>query len=420
MNRRSFSAVRKTLIGLVLFSAIFGWVLMAINTVGLAQQVLTPPTVPTAAATSVVPTSVALFSPTSSAAPIFPDVSSAGAAQTPAVHPKTGRYIAAWLPDSFSGENRKSFEENADIIDEVSPFWYTPTAGGGLQFGQDARDMTLVELAHSKNVLVIPSVHNVVNGVDPVPALLRNPDARQLHIRNIVNEVLAYNYDGFDIDFEALDTSLRAEYTAFVTDLAAALHEHEKILTIAVHAKTSDYGGLGGFQDWPALGKVVDRLRIMTYDYHWRGGGPGPVAPVYWVSEVAEYASSVVDPSKVIIGVPFYGYNWPLGGGEAYGQTWNIINDIIRSRGLTVNLQESDAGREVQENWITYNGREVWFSTSRGLEAKISLVQRLDLAGIAIWRLGGEDPQNWTVIRNKLAQDPFESQRSINRVLPEP
>ncbi len=213
---------------------------------------------------------------------------------------------------------------------------------------------------------------------------------------------------------------MRAEYTAFITDLATALHEHEKLLTIAVHAKTSDYGGLGGFQDWAALGKVVDRMRIMTYDYHWRGGGPGPVAPVYWVSEVAEYATSVVDPSKVIIGVPFYGYNWPVGGGEAYGQTWNIINDIIRSRGLTVNLQESDAGRSVQENWITYNGREVWFSTSRGLEAKISLVQRLDLAGIAIWRLGGEDPENWTVIRNKLVQDPFESQRSINRVLPEP
>ncbi len=206
MNRRSFSAIRKTLIGLVLFSAIFGWVLVAINTVGLSQQALTPPAVPTTAATAVAPTTEALFSPTSSAAPIFPDVSSAGAEQTPAVHPKTGRYIAAWLPDSFSGENRKSFEENADIIDEVSPFWYTPTAGGGLQFGTDARDNTLVELAHSKNVLVMPSVHNVMNGVDPVPALLRNPEARRIQIRNIVNEVLAYNYDGFDIDYEALDT----------------------------------------------------------------------------------------------------------------------------------------------------------------------------------------------------------------------
>ena len=61
----------------------------------------------------------------------------------------------------------------------------------------------------------------------------------------------------------------------------------------------------------------------------------------------------------------------------------------------------------------------MWFATSRGLEAKISLVQELDLAGIAIWRLGGEDPKNWEAIRAKLVLDPFESQRMLNGVLPE-
>jgi spore germination protein YaaH len=63
--------------------------------------------------------------------------------------------------------------------------------------------------------------------------------------------------------------------------------------------------------------------------------------------------------------------------------------------------------------------RTVWFATSRSLEAKLGLVQQLDLAGIAIWRLGGEDPQNWQVIRSKLVEDPFESQRMVNQVLPE-
>ena len=45
--------------------------------------------------------------------------------------------------------------------------------------------------------------------------------------------------------------------------------------------------------------------------------------------------------------------------------------------------------------------------------------RRLDLAGIAIWRLGGEDPESWKVIRGKLLEDPFESQRMVNQVLPE-
>jgi len=53
------------------------------------------------------------------------------------------------------------------------------------------------------------------------------------------------------------------------------------------------------------------------------------------------------------------------------------------------------------------------------LDAKLRLVQELDLAGIAIWRLGGEDPRNWEVIRSRLLQDPYESQRVLSRLLPE-
>ena len=71
-------------------------------------------------------------------------------------------------------------------------------------------------------------------------------------------------------------------------------------------------------------------------------------------------------------------------------------------------------------SWITYGrGRKVWFATSSSLDAKLTLVQQMDLAGIAIWRLGGEDPKNWDVIRGKLVEDPFESQRMLNQVLPE-
>jgi spore germination protein YaaH len=77
----------------------------------------------------------------------------------------------------------------------------------------------------------------------------------------------------------------------------------------------------------------------------------------------------------------------------------------------------------VQENKISYSTRQgrhtAYFATSRSLAAKLELVQRVDLAGIAIWRLGGEDPQNWDVIRGKLVEDPFESQRMLNQVLPE-
>ncbi len=418
--RRRIPSLRTFFAGFVLLGA----VAFATDTVALVQQAATLPPRPTPTATAVPePTSRPRPSPAAApaAAPVLAEVRPELAEpQGKGVHPKTGRYIAAWLPDSFDSVNRASFERNADILDEVSPFWYTTDSFGRLYHGSDARDQTLIELAHSKNVLVIPTIHNVVLSGDPVPPLISSPERRRNHIRNIVDEVVTHNYDGIDIDYEALDSSMREEFSTFIVELGEALHAQDKLLTIAVHAKTSDYGGLGGFQDWVVLGKVVDRLRIMTYDYSWRGSSPGPIAPIYWVSDVMAYAKQVVDPAKVVVGVPFYGYNWPGGGGgRAVAQTWDGINALIQNYRLSVNLQESNARGPVHENWITYNGRQAWFATSRSLDAKLLLVQDLDLAGIAIWRLGGEDPENWTVIRKRLVEDPFESQRMVNRVLPE-
>jgi spore germination protein len=421
MMRQFRLTLRKVILGLIYSLALIVWIALVADTAGLAQQATAPPQFPTAVPSepTATPRPPRIVAP--QPAQVLQDIATSPDQRLASFHPKTGRYISAWLPDSFDSVNRQSFEANADILDEVSPFWYSANARGDILHGSDARDKTLVELAHSKNVLVIPTIHNILT-TDPVPSIIRSPERRARHIRNIVDEVLANNYDGIDIDYELLDSGLRPDYSAFINDLAKELHAQGKLLTIAVHAKTADYGGLGGFQDWAVLGQAVDRLRIMTYDYHWRGGGPGPVAPIYWVRAVADYAKTVVDPAKVVIGVPFYGYNWPPGG-DAIAQTWTDINDLIQSNKLEVNLKESDSNGLVEENWITYGSRlgrrTVYFATSRSLDAKIDLVQQLDLAGIAIWRLGGEDPRNWQVIRGKLVEDPFESQRMVNQVLPE-
>jgi spore germination protein YaaH len=425
MMRRTRPAVRKATFGAIYTLSLLVWVALVADTAGLAQRAATPPVFPTS-----VPAVVPTLSPppprviAPPPAPVLQNIAPEADQRVGAFHPKTGRYIAAWLTNSFGSANRASFEANADILDEISPFWYSTNTRGALLAGGDARDQSLIELAHSKNVWVLPTIHNIVNGVDPVPTLLRNADRRSQHVRNIVEEVLSNNYDGIDIDYESLDSSLREDYSAFITELAGALHAQGKQLTIAVHAKDCDYCGLGGFQDWKVLGQAVDRLRIMTYDYHWRGGGAGPVAPIYWINAVAEYAKTVVDPAKVVIGVQFYGYDWPASGGEASAYTWENFKSIIDTYKPEVNLVEFDSsGRTVQENKISYSTRQgrriAYFATSSGLEAKLELVQKVDLAGIAIWQLGGEDPQNWDVIRGKLVEDPFESQRMLNQVLPE-
>jgi spore germination protein YaaH len=425
MKHSFLSRARGLSINLVYSAAAVVWLLLVYQTVQLAQQQLVLPKQPEQAGAQPIATPAGATAETLAAIAPLPLRAQPTVAPTvtPALslagHPKTGRYIAAWLPPSFSGGARASFEANKDILDEISPFWYGTDASGRL-YG--TRNDELVKLAHEHNILVIPSIHNI-GDYNSVVRVLANPQLRARHVQNIVDEVLARNYDGIDIDYESLDSSLRASYTAFIVDLAEALHAQGKLLTVAVHAKASDWGGLGGYQDWKAIGQHVDRLRIMTYDYHWRGGGPGPVAPLYWVREVAEYAATVVNPRKIVIGVPFYGYDWPANGGSATALAWGTIEELIEERNLTVNLKQLDNGKPVDESWFTYSTsagtRTVYFSTQNSLDSKLRMLQDMDLAGIAIWQLGYEDPKNWVVIRSRLVEDPFVLQRAINPLLPE-
>ncbi len=425
MARFSLSRVRQWfLIGLSSSALLVAGTLLY-RTYNMAQQrpgflVITAPapTLPPPPTVASVPTVVPL--PTT--APTTPRVPQALAAAVPVpvsgFHPKSGRYVSAWFPPLFTGGARESFEQNKDVLDEISPFWYATDASGRL-YG--TRDDQLVQAAREAHVLVLPSIHNVE---DPqvVVGVLNDNYIRARHVQNIVDEVLARNYDGIDIDYELLPDSMRPTFSAFIIELSTALHAHGKLLSVAVHAKDCDYCGLGGFQDWQVIGQYADRVRIMTYDYSWRGGGAGPVAPLYWVEAVAEYARSVINPEKIFIGVPFYGYDWPPAG-NARALPWGEIEDLINNQGLTVNLMQRDQRGRVDESWFRYQAaeglREVWYMTDDSLEAKLDLVQRLDLAGIAIWRIGYEKPEYWDVIRRELVEDPVLVQRSISPLLPE-
>lgn len=398
---------------LVYRSALAAWTAAQPTVAPSAEPALAPLATPVPAA----PTATALPMPAS-----LPPRASAIAAldPRPALQsgPKTGRSIAAWVPASFDALNaRPSFEANKDLLDEISPFWYTVAGDGSLLGDEGSRDAALVGDAHAAGVLVLPTIHNT-DGPEWLASLLRDDNLRTRHVQAIVAEVREHNYDGIDIDYESLAPELRGPFSAFMQQLGDALHADGKLLTVAAHAKTADFGGLGGFQDWALLGQVCDRVRIMTYDYHWRGGGPGPIAPLGWVRSVAEYGRSVMPSNKLQLGIAFYGYNWGPGG-DAISMTWNEIQALIEQHRPEVNLAARDADGPIEESWFRYRDRTVWYSDHRSLEPKLRLVDELDLAGIAIWRLGDEDPRNWEVVRDQLVRSAAVIRRVVDSQLPE-
>jgi len=327
--------------------------------------------------------------------------------------------VAAWLPSSWDGARaRASWEANRAHIQELSPVWYqlAPGGDGSILPYAGARDSGLVEEAHAQSTLVIPLINNCYSnaGFDPAPAsaMLHDPARRAAHVNTLVNETLTYNYDGIDVDYESLNGSAdRDAFSLFVEELAAALHAQGKLLSVTVHPKTGEPGFWDGpqAQDWARIGAAADRFRIMTYGYHWGTSEPGPIAPIWWMEDVIGFAASVVPPNRVYVGIHFYGHDWS--GGSSSSLTWESAQALITAHGATPQWKTASGwGRAVSESWFTYTddaGRahEVWYADETSISARLRLVQQYGLGGIAVWRLGGEDPANWSTIEAALHSD---------------
>jgi spore germination protein YaaH len=320
--------------------------------------------------------------------------------------------VAAWMPSSWDGDRaRASWEANRIHIHEISPVWYQLDSGGSGSINPyaGARDAALVEQAHAQGTLVIPLINNFYNGVGvdatPVSTVLHDPARRAVHIEVLVNEVLTHRYDGIDIDYESLNgASDRDGFSLFVEELAAALDAHGKLLSVTVHPKTYEPGGWSGpqAQDWKRIGASADRVRVMTYAYHGCTSEAGPIAPQWWMEDVMVHATSIIPPNKVYAGIHFYGHDWSDGSCESV--TWKTARERSTAyAGFRQWEGSSGWGHDVAEPWFTYTDaagqqHEVWYADGESVRARLALVEKYGLGGIAVWRLGGEDPAKWRAI----------------------
>jgi hypothetical protein len=271
---------------------------------------------------------------------------------------------------------------------------------GTLRTYEGAEDPELTNLAHNHDILVIPYIVNEFDG-ERVHDVINNHEKMLTHIEIIVNKTVENSYDGINIDYESCYESDRYAFTRFVKNLAVALHNEGKILEISVHAKTSEPGNWNGpqSQDWKALASPVDYFRVMTYDYSWETSPPGAIAPIDWISEVTRFALTLVPPEKLVMGVPFYGYDWI--GSEAASRLWIEVQDTISTYGITPSWDDS-----AKEPFFQYhdgsNTHTVYYQNFESTSYKTDLYYNYGVKGISIWHIGGEDPENWNSIRDTI------------------
>jgi len=301
-----------------------------------------------------------------------------------------GYYENPWpgTPDkSGSFPSMKTFHKS---MSAVGPFWYKATKDGTLE----SKDSQLVyDTARSLGLKMYPLITNKTGSTD---AVLGDPGIRSKVIDNIVKIVQEKNYDGVNIDFELLPPKHRDNLTAFMAELYPKIKALNKTVIISVFPRVEVAEDVSGAYDYPQLAKNTDFMQIMTYDKHWATSEPGPIAPIDWYEKNIKYAiEQCGGPHKVIIGVGAYGYDWPK---EGAAETVTYAAAIVKAEQKGAKIIYDDTS---QAPHYKYDDHEVWFENVKSTSAKLDIVAKYNPAGIAIWRIGQEQPEVWAEIDKK-------------------
>ncbi len=320
--------------------------------------------------------------------PLFETPRTAGAAQALANPIRWAYYVK-------NETSVESVRQNLKNLDILSPFYFSLNKNGQIT-GKDQPEVT--GLARGRGVKVVPMVQNNV-GLEDFHNLISKPD----QVKNIIDQIdyliWLNGYDGFQIDFENVSAEDRPLLTQFMAALYARLKPKGKLVTMAVAAKARDATtGWAGSYDYTALAPNLDLVTVMTYDYSFSGGKEGPVAPINWVNSVAVYAAAQFGASKILLGIPFYGYDWNLTkGGQAAGRGYQNILDLVQKNNGTQSYDENYQS-PFADYTVDGDHHRVWFENTRSISTKMDLLARNNLAGWAAWRMGQESPDFWPII----------------------
>ena len=202
-------------------------------------------------------------------------------------------------------------------IDEILIFSYGFTAEGELIPPQIDETWVIQEAWNQQvePILVLtPFAETGTFNSGLIQILSENETVQDNLIENLLETVREKGYVGVDVDFEYIRPEDRVGYADFVNRLRETMNENGYRVSVALAPKTSSYqkGLLYEAMDYHLLGQSANTVFLMTYEWGYTYGPPLPVAPLPNVRQVLEYALTEIPKEKIVLGVPNYGYSWPL------------------------------------------------------------------------------------------------------------
>ncbi|MCU0736410.1 MAG: glycosyl hydrolase family 18 protein, partial [Methylotetracoccus sp.] len=278
-------------------------------------------------------------------------------------------------------------------ITHVSPDWFSMRS-----FEQPLvteTDDELVDFTDASGVKLLPMLRNLEGDEwrpEIVEDLARHPEKRQRYFQELREQLQNVNAAGVLIDWEQLDPAYRSEVTTLLTRLAEFLHEESLELWLGV-----PIGRDVAVFDLDALAPAVDRFVALLYDENDETDAPGPVGSLPWWTEWSEVLLAHGTPRQWVLAIGNYGYDWSSGESAA---TLSFADSMARARHGGDRPVTAETPLYHPHFGYEEHGRAhtVWFLDAVTFRNQYKLAAEKQAGGVALYRLGTEDPSLWQVV----------------------
>ncbi|WP_158828791.1 glycosyltransferase [Mucilaginibacter lacusdianchii] len=307
-------------------------------------------------------------------------------------------FYHAWEPQAYNS-----------LVDHIARLDMIVSEGFAMTPGKDTitvrLDTGLVNLNKKYKKPVIVSLTNYINtnnisgyyDTKDVKRIINTPKLRTAFINNLADNLQKHNFKGLNLGFEDVGSRNAAAYKAFQRELYSNLHSKGFLVTQNVAPEDDEY-------DLSFLKDVNDYLFIMAIDQHTDATNAGDVSHQHWVEELLDNVCAKIPSEKVILTVVGGGYDWPESRvGQAVGYQQAISTAQEHGSKITYNPESANLS-------YTYKGTDtlqhtVYFADAATNFNIIRMADDWATGGVALWRLGMEDPRLWTFFQKNLSID---------------
>lgn len=288
-----------------------------------------------------------------------------------------------------------SLKKNQNLVTHICPEWLLLTDSSG-EITED-EDSAIEELASAGKWKLMPVLSNLL-GDERIPEAVEalafaGETTQQAFAEKLAEKLAAARAAGVLIDWQEVEQGTDHELGKLVSLVADELRRRGLETWLCIEPD-----GAFPLWDFQNLAAHVDHFVVLLHEETGYTDPAGPIVSLDWFRSWVDVVAESANPAKWVVGIGVYGHDRAEGKIEAEEISFA---DAVSRAGNAGCDGVGSAAPSFNANFSYYfagRAHEVWFPDAATFANQWNAIREAKLGGIAINRLGFEDPGIWQIL----------------------